>query len=114
MGIFKWFRKKDEASKKSEKPEKLIFTADAILFIKKYAIPELSLTNPLDEDQFDEICTFADDCELDMIDENGEDKQYDYPEKERDILGDKFVTFMSHHADIDYYIDYDELSKLVF
>jgi hypothetical protein len=92
----------------------MIFTEREILFIKKYAIPDLGLTEPLNEEQFDKICMYAEECELDMIDENGEDRQGDYPEKERDILGDRFVTFMSSYADIDYVIDYEELSKMVF
>jgi hypothetical protein len=93
---------------------KLVFTDREILFIKKYAIPDLGLTYPLDEEQFDKICDYAEDCELNMIDEYGADKQYDYAEKERDILGDRFVTFMSSYADKNYFIDYDELNKMVF
>jgi hypothetical protein len=93
---------------------KMNFTDMEILFIKKYAIPDLGILCPIDEEKFDIIADYADKCELNMIDENGEDKQYDYPEKERDILGDKFVTFLSSYADKNYFIDYEELNKNVF
>jgi hypothetical protein len=72
--------------KKSKALVKMNFTDVEILFIKKYAIPDLGITCPIDENKFDEISDYAEECELNMIDENGEDKQYDYPEKEREIF----------------------------
>lgn len=82
---------------------------EAIYFIKKYAIHALNLSLPLNEDSFCEVLAFADECELNMIDplsKYGSDKDYDYPEKERDILGDKFVSETSA-----YLIDLEDLNE---
>lgn len=86
-------RKKIKATE-SEHSE-FILSDEAIYFIKNYAMKELNVILPIDEDKFYEILEFADECELHMIDEDGNDRQDNYPEKERDIFGDKFVTEVS-------------------
>ena len=84
--MFKWLKKKQEVNN----PKKL--SEEAILFIKKYAIPKLKIQGRINEDVAIDILDFACDCELNMIDEQGDDRTDDYPEKERDILGDAYVT----------------------
>lgn len=78
----------------------------ALLFIKKYAIPTLKIQGKIDEDSAMAILDFACQCELNMIDEQGCDKIGDYPEKERDVLGDAYVTETSA-----YIIDLDDLNN---
>lgn len=77
-----------------KKKEKEIFklSESAILFIKKYAMEELNITSPIDEDKLSEIYSLADEWEQFIIDENGRDKDYDYPEKEKAEMADKFVS----------------------
>ncbi len=84
--MFKWLKKKQ----KEDNPKKL--SEQALLFIKKYAIPTLKIQGKIDEDIAMDILDFACQCELNMIDEQGCDRIDDYPEKERDILGDAYVT----------------------
>ncbi len=98
--MFKLFKKNRqvEVSKK--------VSEQAILFIKKYAIPALCIQGRIDENLFFDILNFACQCEQNMIDEQGYDRTDDYPEKERDIWGDAFVTEISA-----YKIDLDDLNK---
>ena len=72
----------------------------AVYFIKTYALVELKLKLPIDADTFETIFEYAVNCELDMVDDNGEDKPIEIAE-ERDYLGDKFVTEVSPYDDID-------------
>ena len=78
----------------------------AILFIDKYAIPTLGISSKIDDDIAMSILDFALDCEINMVDDNGYDRTDEYPEKERDILGDAYVTEVSAHL-----IDLDDLNK---
>lgn len=87
---------------------------DALLFVRKYAIPALKIEGLITEALADEIFQFATECELNMIDplsKNGGDKTYDYPEKERDVLGDKYVSEVSGRWSKDFLIDLDDLNK---
>lgn len=83
----------------------------AISFVSKYALKELNINSKIDEKIADEIFIFAENCELNLIDENGSDKDYDYPEKERDILGDLYVSEVSGYYSKNIDIDLDELNK---
>ena len=87
---------------------------NALLFITKYAIPYLSLNEPITQDTADKIFDFAMDCELNMIDplsKDGCDKAYDYPEKERDNLGCQYIGEVSGYASKNRVIDLDDLNK---
>lgn len=101
--------------KKANKIKKFCLSDDAITFIQKYVINELSINNPINEEMLDEIISLATDWELDMIDQNskyGSDKQYDYPEKERNELADKFVGEVTGKWDDNKLIpDFDDLNK---
>lgn len=83
----------------------------AISFVSKYALKELNINSKIDEKIADEIFIFAENCELNLIDENGSDKDYDYPEKKRDILGDLYVSEVSGYYSKNIDIDLDELNK---
>ena len=98
--MFNWFKKK-----KDEKiPKKL--SEEALMFIKKYAIPTLNIQGKINTDSAIKILDFACQCELNMIDDEGKDRTDDYPEKERNILGDSYVTEISA-----YEIDLDDLNQ---
>ncbi len=98
--MFKWSKKKQE----EDTPKKL--SEQALLFIKKYAIPTLKIQGKIDDNLVMDILHFACQCELNMIDEQGRDRIDDYPEKERDVLGDAYVTETSA-----YVVDLDDLNK---
>lgn len=89
---------------KAESPKKL--SEQALLFIRKYAIPALKIQGKIDDDSAMEILDFASRCEINMVDEQGCDRTDEYPEKERDILGDAYVTETSA-----YEIDLDDLNQ---
>lgn len=67
----------------------------SIDYIKKYAISYFNISTPINENMFDMIFEQACDFELLMIDDNGCDKTYDYPDKERNEMADKFVSDIS-------------------
>ena len=100
---------------KQTKIKKFTLSDNAILFIKKYAFPQLQINAPLDENMLDEIIELATQWEMDMIDplsSDGCDKSYDYPEKERNELADKFVGEITGQWDDDKLIpDFDDLNK---
>lgn len=52
----------------------------------------MKIQGKIDEDTAIDILGFACDCELNMIDEQGHDRTDDYPEKERDVWGDAYVS----------------------
>ena len=91
-------------TKKTKEPK--ILSDRAILFIEKYAIPALEICSKIDDDIAMSILDFAFDCELNIVDDNGYDRTDEYPEKERDILGDAYVTEVSA-----YLIDLDDLNQ---
>lgn len=68
---------------------------NSISFIKRFALTALNITSPIDENALERIIELATQWELDMIDPtsvDGCDKNYDYPERERNELADKFVS----------------------
>ena len=100
---------------KQTKIKKFTLTDNAILSIKKYAFPQLQINAPLDENMLDKITELATQWEMDMIDplsSDGCDKTYDYPERERNELADKFVGEITGQWDDDKLIpDFDDLNK---
>ena len=95
--------------------KKFTLSDNAILFIKKYVFPQLQINAPLDENMLDEITELATQWEMNMIDplsSDGCDKTYDYPERERNELADKFVGEITGQWDDDKLIpDFDDLNK---
>ena len=95
--------------------KKFTLSDNAILFIKKYVFPQLQINAPLDENILDKITELATQWEMDMIDplsSDGCDKTYDYPERERNELADKFVGEITGQWDDDKLIpDFDDLNK---
>lgn len=100
---------------KQTKIEKFTLSDKAILFIKKYVFPQLQINAPLDENMLDKIVELATQWEMDMIDplsRDGCDKTYDYPERERNELADKFVGEITGQWDDDKLVpDFDDLNK---
>ncbi len=95
--------------------KKFKFSENAIIFIKKFALPELNIKTALNEDILDDITELATQWEIDMIDplsENGCDRTYDYPEKERNELADKFVSEITGQWDDETLVpDLDDLNQ---
>lgn len=83
----------------------------AIYFILKYALKELNINSKINERIAEEILNYAENCELNMIDENGTDKDYEYPEKERDILGDLYVSEVSGYYSKNIDINLEDLNN---
>ena len=87
------FFKNGKGSKKQE-PEKFNLSENAVNFIKKFVLTELNIISPINEETLDCIINLATQWEIDMIDplsSDGCDKNYDYPERERNEMADKFV-----------------------
>lgn len=85
---------KPEIRKTNKIIKKFCLSENDVIFIKKYVFSELKITSPIDTDILDEIIDLASQWELNMLDPlsvHGCDKTYDYPEKERDEMADKFV-----------------------
>ena len=85
---------------------------EAIEFIKIYLLKELNVTTKVDMDTLDDFVSVAFDWESEMVDENGNDKTYDYPNKERNEMADRFVSEISGKLSTDSWIpDFDDLNK---
>lgn len=85
------------------------------MFIKKYIITELDIISPINKKMFDTITDLANQWEMDMIDpqdKDGGDKHYDYPERERNEMADKFVSEITGQWDDTRLVsDFDDLNK---
>lgn len=92
--------------KKKQEDATIKLSEQALLFIKKYAIPVLNIQEKINEDSAMDILDFAIQCELNMVNDQGYDRIEEYPEKERDFLGDAYVTETSAYG-----IDLDDLNK---
>ena len=107
------FGKKNKSKQKEIR--KFVLSENAIMFIKKFAQPQLNITIPIDEVILDEITDLAVQWEMDMIDplsEDGADKTYDYPEKERNEMADKFVTEVTGQWDDEKLVpDFEDLNR---
>ena len=95
--------------------KKFVLSETAIFFIKRYAYPQLNTNSPIDEEILDQITELATQWELDMIDQlsdDGCDKTYEYPERERNELADKFVGEITGQWDDEKLIpDFDDINK---
>ena len=100
---------------KRNKIKKFTLSDNAILFIKKYAYPQLNTNSIIDEELLDKITALATQWEIDMIDplsKDGCDKTYEYPEQERNELADRFVAEVTGQWDDDKLIpDFDDINK---
>lgn len=99
---------------RKKKKEKATFklSDDAILFIKKYLLKECTVQDKIDDDMLDEFVSIAFDWESSMVDENGNDKDYDYPDKERNEMADRFVSEVSGKLSTDLWIaDLNDLNE---
>lgn len=103
-----------KTSKKSEL-KKFKLSDKAIMFIKKYIMPEINIIAPIDSNMLDDILDLATKWEMDMIDsksKDGCDKKYDYPERERNEMADEFVSEISGQWDDDCCVpDFEDLNK---
>ena len=98
----------------NEEYPSFVLSENALLFIKKYAIPALNINTAITKELEYKIFDFATECELNMIDplsKHGADRQYDYPEKERDCLGDKYVSEVSGRWANNFVVDLNDLNK---
>lgn len=85
---------------------------EAIRFIKIYLLKECNITTKIDVDLLDEFVSIAFDWESLTVDENGKDKTYDYPNKERNEMADRFVSELSGKLSSDLWIpDIDDLNE---
>ncbi len=82
----------------------------SVRFISKYALKEFDIKSKIDEQMVEKILIFAKNCELNMIDEDGTDKDYEYPNKEKDILGDLYISEVSGKHSKNIEIDLDDLN----
>ena len=81
--------------KKGKKVKVFKLSDEAIKFIKIYLLKECNVTTKIDMDLLDEFVSIAFDWETLMVDENGNDKNCDYPNKERNAMADRFVSEVS-------------------
>lgn len=99
--------------RKRNKEVKLFKLSDeAVEFIKKYLLKECNVTAKIDADMIDEFTSVAFDWETMMVDENGYDKEYDYPDKERNEMADRFVSEVSGKVASNLWaVDLDDLNE---
>ena len=99
--------------KKKNKEVKVFKLSDeAIEFIRKYLLQECNVTTKIDRDLLDEFVNIAFDWETMMVDEKGFDKTYDYPDKERNAMADRFVSEVSGKFSSDFWVpDIDDLNE---
>lgn len=95
--------------------QKFILSDNAIVFIKNHIMKEIHIDKPIDENELDKIINIASQWEVDMIDplsNEGFDKEYDYPEKERNELADAFISEVTGQwNDLVSVPDFDDLNK---
>lgn len=73
---------------------------------------ERNVTTKIDVDMLDEFVCIAFDWESLMVDENWNDKTYDYPDKERNEIANRFVSELSGKLSSDLWIpDIDDLNQ---
>ncbi|MCQ2772990.1 MAG: hypothetical protein MJ238_06960 [Bacilli bacterium] len=89
---------------------KFCLSQRSVDFIKDYALIDLKISTPIDQEAFEQIFDYAIDCELNSVDENGDDKK-GYDMESRDGEADAFITELSLHSD-DYVDLLDLNSKL--
>lgn len=99
--------------KKKVKPLKIFkLTDESIEFIRKYILQECNVSSKIDANLLDDFLNIAFDWESLMVDENGNDKNYDYPNKERNEMADKFVSEVSGKWSSGLWTpDFDDINK---
>ncbi len=98
--------------KKSKEIKIFKLSEEAVNFIKLYLIPELNIKSKIDSDILDNLLYIASVWESLMVDENGYDKNYEYPDKERNEMADRFVSEISGKWSSGLWIpDFDDLNK---
>lgn len=85
---------------------------ESVVFIKEYLLPMFPNIQKVDDDSIDDFIGIAFDWESLMVDENGNDKIYDYDGKERNEMADRFVSEISGKWSSGLWtIDFEELNK---
>lgn len=99
--------------KKKLKSLKIFQLSDeAIEFIRKYLLQECNVSTKINGDLLDDFLNVAFDWESLMVDENGNDKINDYPNKERNEMADRFVSEVSGKWSSGLWtVDFDDLNK---
>lgn len=101
--------------KQTTTPAKFLLSDDAIFFIKNFVINEKIIAGPLDAEALDRIVKLATAWEEDMIDPSSDsyaDKAYDYPERKRNEMADKFVgEITGQWHDEELIPDFEDLNK---
>lgn len=98
--------------KRKKTPILFKLSDEAIVFIKKYMLEKCNVQTKVDDDLLDEFVSIAFDWETLMVDENGDDKDYDYPDKERNEMADRFVSEVSGKLSSDLWVaDLDDLNR---
>lgn len=99
--------------RKKEKTAKVLKLSDeAVLFIKEYLLKEKEVSVMIDCDLLDDFLNIAFDWESLTVDENGKEKDYDYPNRQRNEQADRFVSEVSGKwASGDWTVDFDDLNK---
>lgn len=103
------------AKNKKQEIRKFCLSKNSVAFIKKFVFPELKIVVTIDEDMLGRIINLATQWEMDMIDplsKDGCDKTYDYPERERNEMADRFVGEITGQWDNENLVpDFDDLNK---
>ncbi len=99
--------------KKKNKQIKIFkFSDEAIEFIKKYLLKACNVSNKIDGDMLDDFLSVAFDWESLLVDEDGNDKNYDYIDKERNELADRFVSEVSGKWSSGLWVpDFEDINK---
>lgn len=85
---------------------------EAVVFIRDYLFAECEITAPIDENKMEEFISIAFDWETSMVDENGNDKLHDYPDKRRNEAADRFISEVSNKwVDEFCFIDFSDLNQ---
>ena len=98
--------------KSSKKVNTFKFSNEAVEFIQEYLLRECNVTSAIDDDLLEKFISIALDWESMTVDEHGNYKNYDYPEKKRNELADRFVSEVSGKlSDNVWKPDLDDLNK---
>lgn len=98
--------------KKTKSLKTFVLSNEAVDFIRKYLLEKCNITSKVDADTLNLFLSVAFDWESSMVDENGNDKTYDYPERERNEMADKFVSEVSGKWSSGLWIpDFEDLNK---
>ena len=99
------FRKKDKKVKVFK------FTDEAVEFMRMYLLKDNKSITQIDMELIDEFVSIAFDWESLTVDEYGHEKTYDYPDKSRNEMADRFVSEVSGKLSTGWVPDFDDLNK---